>query len=72
MNNLTIINHNGINVTDSREVAEMTGKKHPHLMRDIKGYKEVIDQNPNLDSAIFFIESTYKNENNQSYPCYLS
>lgn len=71
MNNLTIKNYKGINVTDSREVAEMTGKKHAHLMRDIKGYKDVIDQNPNLDSANFFIETTYKNDNNQSYPCYL-
>ena len=71
MNNLTILNQNGQLVTNSREVADMVGKQHPHLLRDIKGYKEVIDQNPNLDSANFFIESTYKNENNQSYPCYL-
>lgn len=71
MKDLIITNHNGINVTDSRQVAVRTGKKHSHLMRDIKGYKEVIDQNPNLDSAKFFIESMYKNDNNQSYPCYL-
>ena len=71
MKKLLIKNYQGVNVTDSREVAEMTGKKHAHLMRDIKGYKDVIDQNPNLDSANFFIETTYKNDNNQSYPCYL-
>lgn len=71
MKELIIKNYNGINVTDSREVADMIGKKHSHLMRDIKGYKDVIDQNPNLDSANFFIESSYKNDNNQSYPCYL-
>lgn len=71
MNNLTIINQNGNLVTDSREVANMIGKRHSDLLRDIKGYREIIDQNANLRSADFFIESIYKNENNQSYPCYL-
>lgn len=71
MNNLTIKNYKGISVIDSREVAEMIGKQHSHLLRDIKGYKEVIDQNPKLDSAMFFIESSYKNDNNQTYSCYL-
>lgn len=71
MNNLTIINQNGQLLADSRNVADMTGKQHPHLLRDIKGYKDIIDQNPNLDSADFFIPSTYFNDNNQEYPCYL-
>jgi Rha family phage regulatory protein len=71
MNNLTIINHNGQPVADSREVAEVTGKQHAHLMRDIKGYKEIIDPNPNLDSAQFFIESEYIDSQNQPRPCYL-
>lgn len=68
---MEIINLNGQLVTDSRDIAEMVGKKHSHLMRDIASYKGVLDQNPNLDSAQFFIEHSYKNENNQSYPCYL-
>lgn len=71
MNGLTIINKNGILMVDSREVAERTGKQHSHLLRDIKGYKEIIDHNPKMDSDNFFIKSTYKNENNQYYPCYL-
>lgn len=71
MNNLTIKNYKGINVTDSREVAKMVGKRHDHLIRDIQGYIKVLDQNPNLGTANFFIEDTYKNDNNQSYPCYL-
>jgi len=33
--------------------------------------EKLIDQNPDLDSASFFIESSYLNENNQTYPCYL-
>lgn len=71
MNQLQIIEHKGQLVTESRQVADMLEKRHADLLRDIKGYKEVLDQNAELRSANFFIESTYKNENNQSYPCYL-
>jgi len=71
MNELTVVSINGQLVTDSREVAEMIGKQHSNLMRDIHGYKEVLDQNSNLNSADFFILSSYQNDNNQSYPCYL-
>lgn len=41
------------------------------LLDEIKRYVEVIDQSSNLRTANFFIESSYKNENNQSYTCYL-
>lgn len=74
MNELTIINHDGTLVADSREVAEWVGKDHPHLLRDIKGYCEALDsqQNPKLDSAQFFIPSTYQAEDgSRTYPCYL-
>ena len=70
MQELTIINQDGNLLVDTREVAEMIGKEHSKLLRDIRGYKDILDQNPKLDSANFFIESTYKNENNQKYPCY--
>lgn len=70
-NGLKVINKDGILLTDSREVAEMVGKRHDHLIRDIQGYIKVLDQNPNLGTANFFIESTYTNKNNQSYKCYL-
>lgn len=71
MKELTIKNYNGINVTDSREVAEMTGKNHQHLMRDIRGYIKAIGNSPKLDSSKFFIESNYEDANNQTRPCYL-
>ncbi|MEX0415299.1 ORF6C domain-containing protein [Bacillus sp. C30] len=54
----------------SPEVAEMVGKKHFHLMRDIAGYKEVLEENPKLDSHQFFMESTYVNAQNKIQPCY--
>lgn len=64
---------NGQFTIDSREVAEMVEKEHAHLMRDIRGYVDVIDNGPNpeLDSAHFFIESTYFDRQNQERPCYL-
>lgn len=71
MNNLTTINYNGINVIESTQVSEMTGKNHQHLMRDIRGYIKVLEDSPKLDSQDFFIESTYKNSQNKTQPCYL-
>jgi Rha family phage regulatory protein len=66
-----IIEMNGQKGINSKEVAEMTGKKHAHLMRDIQGYVEIMNPNPNLDSANFFISSTYFDVQNQERPCYI-
>lgn len=73
MDKLTLINHNGQFTIDSREVADMVEKEHAHLMRDIRGYAETLDnsENPKLDSAQFFIESLYTDKQNQERPCYL-
>lgn len=57
-------------VTDSREVAFMTGKEHSHLMRDIRGYEKILEDNPKLDSQNFFIKDTYINSQNKVQPCY--
>lgn len=61
----------------SLEVAEMVGKRHDHLMRDIKKYiNEMAAPNlgegteSNIASGEFFQESTYKDANNQNRPCY--
>lgn len=69
--NLQIIKHERGLMVDSRDVAEMLGKLHAHLMRDIKGYVDIMDPNPVLDSANFFILSTYLDAQFQSRPCYL-
>ncbi|MCC5465572.1 phage antirepressor KilAC domain-containing protein [Pelosinus baikalensis] len=71
MTELTIINQNGKLLANSRQVAEMIGKEHSHLMRDIRGYISILDPNPKLDSARFFIESTYLDSQQQARPCYL-
>ena len=73
---LKIINNDGVDVTDSRDVAKMIGKTHSNLMRDIRSYIDNMKEDPNsiMNSANFqdfFIESTYKDANNQSRKCYL-
>jgi len=70
MNNLTIINHEGQRVIDSREVAEATGKLHKDLLGSIRGYIQYLDGG-NFRSQDFFIESTYINSQNKEQPCYL-
>lgn len=56
---------------DSREVAEMTGKRHDNLIKDIRGYAKVLDDSSNLRSPNFFVESTYINSQNKTQPCFL-
>lgn len=71
LNDLTIVNKNGQLVTDSRQVAQMIGKDHAHLIRDIDTYISYLSQNPKLDSADFFIESSYEAGTGKPYKCYL-
>ena len=72
MNQLTILTKGNQQVVDSREVAEMVGKTHAHLLRDIAGYIEVLEGGKsNFGFSDFFIESTYLSEQNKELPCYL-
>lgn len=62
-------------VVDSRQVAEMTGKEHKNLLRDIAGYIETMTKSDKIsqlkiEPSDFFIESTFENRGKQ-YPCYL-
>lgn len=68
---MKLLDLNGQSVLDSRDVAEMIGKKHSNLMRDIHGYLNDIEPNSKLNSADFFIPSTYTDKNNQIRKCYL-
>ena len=73
MKELTVFEHNHVDVVDSRQVAEMVGKTHAHLMRDIQGYVEILKKS--IESKFgfndFFIESTYKDSIGRTLPCYL-
>lgn len=55
---------------DSREVAEIVGKEHSMLLRDIRRYIEQLGQSK-IAQSDFFTESTYRNSQNKTQPCYL-
>ena len=71
MQDLQVVEQNNEFYVDSREVAEMVGKRHTDLLRDIDNYLSVILQNAKLRSADFFVASSYTSNNNNMYKCYL-
>lgn len=61
----------------SMEVSEMVGKNHKELMRDIRRYcNQISKANEELEGerkialSDFFKESTYKNSQNKTQPCF--
>lgn len=69
------VNEKEIIVIDSREVAEMLGKEHKYILRDIEGTDTVVGIIPTLESANlhsqnYFIPTTYK-AGTREYKCYL-
>lgn len=79
MKALTVFEHatdtGVVKVVDSRDVAEMIGKEHKNLLRDIAGYIEAMTNSDKIsqlkiEPSDFFIESTFENRGKQ-YPCYL-
>lgn len=69
MNNLSVFYYKSTFVVDSREVAQQVGKEHRHLLRDIKGYSEIITQS-NFGLSEFFIPATYQDSTRRTLPCY--
>lgn len=53
----------------SMEVAEMIGKDHNKLLRDIRTYVEQLGVSK-IGQSDFFAESTYQNSQNKTQPCY--
>lgn len=51
MNELSIIHQNGVDVIDSRSVAEAIGKNHKELLRDIRNYVEILEKATERKSA---------------------
>lgn len=54
---------------DSREIAEMVGKNHKDLMRDIRRYAEQLNER-NIAPVDFFKESVYSDGKGEKRPCY--
>lgn len=54
---------------DSHEVAEMVGKEHSKLLRDIRNYIENLNQSK-IGFVDFFRESTYLDSKGESRPCF--
>lgn len=60
----------GVLTLDSREVAEMIGKRHSDLIRDIETYLQYLE-NAKVRSQDFFLKSSYKAKgNNRTYKRY--
>lgn len=55
---------------DSREVAEMVGKQHNDLLKDIRRYVQQLSEGK-ISRTDFFTESQYTDKSNRQKPCYL-
>ena len=53
----------------SVEVAEMVGKDHKNILRDIRTYESELNQ-LNIEPVNFFYSGTYLDGKNESRPCY--
>ena len=73
MYDLRVIKQNGGAYIDSREVADAIGKTHCHLLRDIRGYCDIIENGglSKIGLSDFFVESSYLNAQNKVMPCFL-
>jgi len=73
MNELTIIKRGDDAYIDSREVAEIIGKRHDNLLRDIDGYLRILEKANalNFEGIKFFVQSSYIDARGRVKPCYL-
>ena len=73
MYDLTVIKQNGGAYIDSREVAELIGKRHCDLLRDIQRYGRYMEKSFERKIALndFFLESSYVDAIGRTLPCYL-
>lgn len=70
---MQVKNFHGKTVVDSREVAAMVEKNHKDLLRDIRGYINILKE-PNerkIAPVDFFIESNYEDSKGEMRFCYL-
>lgn len=67
---LTIFNHDGVLVVDSREVARWIEMRHSDLLEKVGGYNTALT-NGKFRPLDFFISSTYVDPKGEVLPCYL-
>lgn len=70
MKKLNVINVNGQYIADSREIAEMTGTRHDHLLAKIDGFYVVLATDPNFRVSDFFIAGTYEDSTGRTMKKY--
>lgn len=70
MNELQIVNFNGVEVVDSRDIAVMVERDHNELLKSIRIYAQYLKEGE-VPQDDFFIESTYISGNNQKQPNFL-
>lgn len=71
MNQITLVNETAAKMLSSLEVAEMVGREHKNVMRDIEKIKGDLGQ-LNLEHTPYFVESKYThNQNKREYPMFL-
>jgi Rha family phage regulatory protein len=70
---LEIIRKNGGAYIDSRQVAEVIGKRHDHLLRDIGMYADILARatHPNFGVSDFFVRASYFDTTGRELLCYL-
>ncbi len=58
---------------DSREVAQLVGKRHGDLLRDIERYEQYLSESTERNFALsdFFQRSQYQDSTGRTLPCYL-
>lgn len=66
---LPVFEYRGQIVADSRDVAELIGKRHFHVMRQISQMCKHLSQSK-IGLADFFIPATYTDEQGKTRPCY--
>lgn len=73
MSELTIVEVNGGAYIDSRQVAEIIGKNHKELLRDIRRYDEILSNQGqrNFAPTSFFVKCSFTDRWNRKQPCYL-
>lgn len=70
MTEFQLTNINGEFYADSREVAEKIERPHKELLKSIRTYIGYLGEGKNPPSD-YFVESTYRSEQNKEMPCYL-